>query len=146
MSDIPTDPLSAPYHGLFGCGLCKWRDGCARLFAEVVPRHLNRAGVMHGGVGRGLIDQAAASFGLWCCVPGDARRGMTRTLATQYRRAGHHWTGGGGGRRVGRGGTTFGTRAEVFRANGTLVAMGQRTHRSRSGSGTVEGMPVAEMT
>jgi acyl-coenzyme A thioesterase PaaI-like protein len=84
MSDIPTDPLSAPYHGLFGCGLCEWRDGCARLFAEAVPRHQNRAGVMHGGVGRGLIDQAAASFGLWCCVPGDARRGMTRTRATQF--------------------------------------------------------------
>lgn len=145
MSDVPPDPLPAPYHELFGFRLLAWREGFARLAAEARPQHMNRAHVVHGGFVLGLIDQAAAYSGLWCSVPGNARRGMTLALATQFVAP---VTGGlvvAEARMVGRGGTTFFTRTEVFDAEGRLVATGQGTHRWRSGSETVEGMPVADM-
>lgn len=145
MSDVPPDPLPAPYHELFGFRLLEWREGFARLAAEAGPHHMNRANVVHGGFVLGLIDQAAAYSGLWCSVPGNARRGMTLALATQFVAS---VTGGwvvAEARMVGRGGTTFFTRTEVFDAEGRLVATGQGTHRWRSGSETVEGMPVADM-
>lgn len=94
----------------------------------------------------GLIDQAAAYSGLWCSVPGHARRGMTLALATQFVAPLTEGNVVAEARMVGRGGTTFFTRTEVFRPDGTLVATGQGTHRWRSGSETVEGMPVAAMT
>jgi uncharacterized protein (TIGR00369 family) len=141
-----TDSLSAPNHDLFGYGLREWRDGYARLAAEAVRRHLNRAGVVHRGFVLGLIDQAAASFGLWCSVLGDARRGMTLALATQFATPVMAGPVVAEAREVGRGATTFFTRTEVFRADRTLVATGQGTHRVRSGRETVEGTPVAAMT
>jgi len=94
----------------------------------------------------GLIDQAAAYSGLWCSVPGNARRGLTLALAAQFIAPVTPGPVVAEARVVGRGGTTFFTRTEVFRADGTLVATGQGTHRWRSGSERVEGMPVAQMT
>ncbi|GIX08655.1 PaaI family thioesterase [Elioraea sp.] len=146
MSDVPPDPLPAPYHDLFGFRLLDWRDGFARLAAEAGPQHMNRAGVVHGGFVLGLIDQAAAYSGLWCSVPGNARRGLTLALAAQFIAPVTPGPVVAEARVVGRGGTTFFTRTEVFRADGTLVATGQGTHRWRSGSERVEGMPVAQMT
>lgn len=146
MNDVPTDPLPAPYHDLFGFRLLEWREGFARLAAEAGPQHLNRAGVVHGGFVLGLIDQAAAYCGLWCSVPGHARRGMTLALATQFVAPVTGGTVVAEARMVGHGATTFFTRTEVFRADGTLVATGQGTHRWRRGSETVEGMPAAAMT
>lgn len=145
MSDVPPDPLPAPYHDLFGFRLLEWRDGFARLAAEAGPQHMNRAGVVHGGFVLGLIDQAAAYSGLWCSVPGNARRGLTLALATQFVAPVTAGQVVAEARMVGHGGTTFFTRTEVFRADGTLVATGQGTHRWRSGSEAVGGMPVAAM-
>lgn len=146
MSDVPPDPLPAPYHDLFGFRLLEWRDGFARLAAEAGPQHMNRANVVHGGFVLGLIDQAAAYSGLWCSVPGNARRGLTLALSTQFVAPVTPGRVIAEARVVGRGGTTFFTRTEVFRHDGTLVATGQGTHRWRSGSETVEGMPVAAMS
>lgn len=146
MNQVPSDPLPAPYHDLFGFRLLEWRDGFARLTAEAGPQHLNRAGVVHGGFVLGLIDQAAAYAGLWCSVPGNARRGLTLALAVQFVAPVLPGPVVAEARLVGRGATTFFTRTEVFRADGTLVATGQGTHRWRSGSERPEGRPVAEMT
>jgi uncharacterized protein (TIGR00369 family) len=146
MSDVPPDPLPARYHDLFSFRLLEWCEGSARLAAEAGPQHMNRAGVVHGGFVLGLIDQAAAYSGLWCSVPGHARRGMTLALATQFVAPVAAGRVVAESRMVGHGGTTFFTRIEVFRADGTLVATGQGTHRWRSGSERIEGMPVAQMT
>jgi uncharacterized protein (TIGR00369 family) len=121
MGDVPPDPLPAPYRDLFGLRLLEWREGFAHLAAEAGPQHMNRAGAVHGGFVLGLIDQAAAYSGLWCSVPGHARRGMTLALATQVVAP---VTGGrvvAEARMVGHGGTTFFTRTEAFDAEGRLV-------------------------
>jgi uncharacterized protein (TIGR00369 family) len=143
MSDVPHDPLPAPFHALFDFRLLDWREGYARLAATAGPEHLNRAGVVHGGVVLALIDQAAAYAGLHCAVPGHARRGMTLSLATQFTAPVTGGTLVAEAEMVGRGASTFFTRVTVRDAAGTLVATGQGTHRWRSGSETPEGVPVA---
>lgn len=146
MTDAPHDPLPAPFHDLFAFRLLAWRAGHATLEATAGPEHRNRAGVVHGGVVLALIDQAAAYAGLWCSVPGNARRGMTLSLATQFTAPVK------GGRlvaeaeMVSRGGTTFFTRVVVRDEGGTIVATGQGTHRWRSGSEREEGVPAATLT
>jgi uncharacterized protein (TIGR00369 family) len=143
MTEPPDDPLPAPFHALFGFRLLAWRDGFARLAATAGPEHLNRAGVVHGGVVLALIDQAAAYAGLFCAVPGNARRGMTLALATQFTAP---VTGGeivAEAEMIGRGQSTFFTRVVVRDGSGRVVATGQGTHRWRSGSERPEGVPVA---
>jgi uncharacterized protein (TIGR00369 family) len=148
MTDTPHDPLPAPFHDLFSFRLLAWRAGHATLEATARPAHRNRAGVVHGGVVLALIDQAAAYAGLWCPVPGNARRGMTLSLATQFTAPVSVPDSAGGGRLVAeaemisRGGTTFFTRVVVRDEAGTIVATGQGTHRWRTGSEREEGVPV----
>lgn len=145
MSDAPHDPLPAPFHDLYGFRLLEWRDGFARLEATATEAHWNRAGVVHGGVVLALIDQAAAYAGLFCPVPGNARRGMTLSLATQFTAPVRPGRLVAEGELVSRGGTTFFTRVSVRDEAGTLVATGQGTHRWRTGSEKPEGMPVEAM-
>lgn len=149
MTAAPHDPLPAPFHDLFGFRLLAWGAGHATLEATARPEHRNRAGVVHGGVVLALIDQAAAYAGLWCPVPGHARRGMTLSLATQFTAP---VTAAGGASRlvaeaemVSRGGSTFFTRVVVRDEAGTIVATGQGTHRWRTGSEREAGMPVAAL-
>jgi uncharacterized protein (TIGR00369 family) len=145
MSDVPHDPLPAPFHALFDFRLLAWRAGHARLQATAGPEHMNRAGVVHGGVVLALIDQAAAYAGLHCTVPGNARRGMTLSLATQFTAPVTGGTIVADAEVVGSGASTFFTRVVVRDEAGRVVATGQGTHRWRRGSETPEGMPVSDL-
>lgn len=133
---------SSPFHDLMGLDLVEWRDGFARVVCMTGPQHLNRSGIVHGGVFLSLIDQAGAFAGLWCSVKGNVRRAVTIDLDCRF-------TGqvSGGrivaeGRVATRGRNIFFTRTEVFDEAGKLVAFGAGTHRWRTGSETVEGQPA----
>jgi len=133
---------SAPFHDLLGITLEEWSDGYARLALEVEKKHHNRSGVLHGGVMLALIDQAGGYSGLFCNVPGNMRRAVTVDLNT-------HFTGQvtagritAEGRVVTAGNSIFFTRTEVRGPDGALVAFGSGTHRWRTGSNRVEGVPV----
>ncbi len=132
----------APFHDLLGITLDEWRDGFARLALEVDTRHHNRSGVLHGGVLLALIDQAGAYSGLYCNVPGNVRRAVTVDLNTHF--TGQVRTGRivAEGRVVTAGNSIFFTRTEVFGPDGTLVAFGSGTHRWRSGSNVLDGVPA----
>lgn len=137
------DPNGAPFHDLLGLELLDWQDGFARVGCLADRRHLNRSGIVHGGVMLSLIDQAAAYAGLWCSVPGNIRRAVTLDLDCRF-------TGqvAGGrlvaeGRLVKRGQSIFFCRTEVFDEAGALVAFGASTHRWRAGSEGIEGQAPA---
>ena len=76
MTDTPLDPHPAAFHDLLGIELVDWQDGLARVACMTGPQHMNRSGIVHGGVMLSLIDQAAAYAGLWCSVPGNIRRDL----------------------------------------------------------------------
>ncbi|MBO1074002.1 PaaI family thioesterase [Roseomonas marmotae] len=132
---------SAPYHDLLGMRLEEWRDGYARVAMEAGEQHMNRSNIVHGGVILSMIDQAAGFSGLWCSVPGNARRAVTIDLDCRF--TGQTLAGRvvAEARMVSRGRNIYFVRTEVFNAAGQMVAFGSSTHRWRKGSETVEGVP-----
>ena len=133
---------SSPFHELMGLHIVEWRDGFARVICDTRPQHLNRSGIVHGGVILSLIDQAGAFGGLWCSVKGNIRRAITIDLDCRF--TGQVASGRlvAEGRMATRGRNIFFARTEVFDDAGKLVAFGASTHRWRAGSETVEGSPA----
>ncbi|WP_419900018.1 PaaI family thioesterase [Roseomonas sp. USHLN139] len=139
-TDLASPP--PPYHELLGIRLTEWRDGYARVVCDSGAGHLNRSGIVHGGVILSLIDQAGAFAGLWCSIEGNIRKAVTIDLDCRF-------TGqvAGGeivaiGQVISRGRNIFFARTEVFDAAGKMVAFGASTHRWRAGSEGVEGSPA----
>lgn len=125
-----------------GYRFAAWREGCAELVMPVRPHHLNRAGVLHGGVLMSLIDTACGFAGCYCPHPGRTRVAVSLSLTTSFVA---QCSGGavrtiararGGGRRI------FIATAEVFDDGGRLLALGEGTYRYRRGSEAPEGVPV----
>jgi uncharacterized protein (TIGR00369 family) len=132
---------SAPYHELIGMHLEEWRDGFARVVLEAEARHMNRSNIVHGGAILSMIDQAAGFCGLWCSVPGHARRAVTIDLDCRFTGQTPAGRVVAEARMVSRGRNIYFARTEVFNAAGEMVAFGSSTHRWRKGSETTEGQP-----
>lgn len=138
--------LSRP-HGAFadmvGYHLVEWEEGRARVVLDVDDRHLNRSGIMHGGVLSTLIDVACGYAGCYCATPGHARWALTLQLTCQFMgkvekgdRLSAEGVATGGGRSL------FFSRTEVRRQDGELVGHGEGTFKYRRGSESPEGVPT----
>lgn len=130
------------YHELIGYELSEWREDLAELRLSVRPEHLNRAGVVHGGVLATLIDTACGFSASYCPYEGRVRRGMTLSLTVSF-------TGQASGgqiravaRKRGGGSRIVACTAEVFDGAGRLIAVGEATFRYRTGSERPEGVPL----
>lgn len=139
------DPLTPQggYADLIGYRVAAWRFGHAEIALEVARRHLNRSGIMHGGVLSTLIDTACGYSGCYCEVPGHARRAMTLQLTTQFLsavRAGSTLTAAadvsGGGKSV------FFAECRVTDQDGTLIGRGDGVFKYTPGSGDPQGVPI----
>jgi uncharacterized protein (TIGR00369 family) len=133
--------LEGGFNGLLGFRIAEWKPDYAVLELTVEPKHLNRTGVLHGGVLAALIDATCGYSGCYCTIPGNARFAVTLSLTTSF-------LGGvsagivrcvarkrGGGRRV------FAATAEVFNDNGELIAVGESSYQYRKGSDEPQGLP-----
>lgn len=139
------DPLipQGGFADLIGYRVGTWRAGYAEVTLEVAERHLNRSGIMHGGVLSTLVDTACGYAGCHCTVPGHARRAMTLQLTTQFLgpvRAGDTLT--AAGRVVGGGRSVFFTDCEVRTGAGDLVGRGEGVFKYLPGSEKPEGRPA----
>ena len=127
---------------LVGYRLGAWREGYAEVLLEVAPRHLNRSGVLHGGVLSTLLDAACGYAGTHCGVAGNVRRALTLSLSSHYIgrvELGRHLT--CSARQTGGGRQVFFSAAEVRDDEGRLVARGEGVFRYRRGSESPEGSP-----
>jgi uncharacterized protein (TIGR00369 family) len=114
-----------PFLDFVGARLVEWSPGLARVALTIEPRHLNRSGVVHGGLYAVLVDAAGGLAGLYSPDPVHPRKAFTLSLTTSFLDA----AGGGtlmatgrerrGGRRV-----YFAT-VEVASEDGRLVAVGE---------------------
>lgn len=117
---------------LVGYELQEWREGFARVTLAVESKHLNRSGVLHGGVLMTLIDAACGYAGTYAADPEKPRRGFTLQLSTQFLA-----TVKGGAlltaeaRQSGGGAKIFFAECTVHDQDGRLVGSGQGAFRHR---------------
>lgn len=130
------------FHAMLGYRQAGWEEDCAVIELELTPDHLNLGGVVHGGVLASLLDVVMAQAGTYCPYPGRLRKAITLSMTTTFT---GQCSGGviratgrkrAGGRRI------FNSTGEVHDANGNLLAMGEGTFRTRSGSESPEGVPI----
>jgi uncharacterized protein (TIGR00369 family) len=139
------NPDFAPQSGwtaLLDMHTVEWTEGFARTELELKPHHLNASGVVHGGVLMTMLDSVSGRCGLYCNTPNNRRYGMTVSMTCNF--TGQSRTGKliGTARRTAGGTRTYFTTVEIHTGKGDLVATGSGVHRYRSGSETIEGVPM----
>ena len=128
MSDSLT-PKSG-FANLVGYRLTAWREGHAELSLTVEARHLNRSGVMHGGVLATLIDAAGGYAGCYAEPPDPPRRAFTLSLNSAFigpGEAGALLT--ARATRTGGGKSIFFATAEVTDQEGRLIGRGDAVYK-----------------
>jgi uncharacterized protein (TIGR00369 family) len=126
------DPLRA--HGgfadLVGYELTMWEEDVAEVALTVAERHLNRSGLMHGGVLGTLIDTACGYCGCYAPQGEPPRRAVTLSLTTNFIGAGQP------GQRLtaraqrsGGGKSVFFADCTVMDQEGRVVGSGQGTFK-----------------
>ncbi len=109
--------------------LSEWQDGHAVVVMEIEPQHMNRRGVVHGGVLSSLVDTAGGFAATWSEEPGAHPGAATLTLTTSFVAPATVGPLRAVGTRRGGGRTIAFVAAEIFDGNGTRVAFGEATYR-----------------
>lgn len=128
--DKVRDASLSGYSQLIDYHLQRGETGYAEVSLTVGPQHLNRLGVMHGGVMATLLDTATGYAVAFAESPDRMKPAVTLTLNTQF--LGQATTGDqlvAIGRHTGGGKTIAYASAEVRRADGTLVGRGDAVYR-----------------
>jgi acyl-coenzyme A thioesterase 13 len=127
LPSAPPEPPVAPSsgaHELIGYDVdLAAPDGTARVTLDVLPRHLNRNGTLHGGIIAMMLD-ASAGFAASLAHGGDLVPVLTVALNTQYLAAARQGrvVATGNVKRAGR--SICYADAELRDADGTLLATG----------------------
>ena len=121
---------------LVGYELTGWSEDRAEICLDVADKHLNRSGVMHGGVLTTLIDTACGYAGCFVADPDRTRRALTLSLNCHFvgpinagDRLFARASRTGGGRQI------FFCTCEVHNQDGRLVGQGDGVFRYRRDPG-----------
>ena len=141
ISDFPGDAQSN-FRDLVGYRLVEWEEGRARLALDIDDRHMNRSGLLHGGVLTTVMDAAGGYAGTYCTVQGNVRRCVTVSLDAKFlaSAAGQRIT--VDARLVGGGRQLFFADIEVGDDTGLRLAVGHGVYRLRRGSEDLTGVPL----
>jgi uncharacterized protein (TIGR00369 family) len=130
MSDVPfPQEQFVGFNKEQGFRFVAWAPDRAVLALEIEPRHLNRSGVLHGGVLAALLDAAGGFCGVYPVGEGRVRRCVTVSMTTNYLGQTKGGTVTCTARLAGGGRTIFTATAEARGADGTLLAIAQGTYR-----------------
>jgi uncharacterized protein (TIGR00369 family) len=125
----PSRETLVGFNALIGYRLAEWRTDFARLELTIDGRHLNRSGLVHGGILATMLDVALGYTGIYSDEPGRTRRAVTLTLTTSFLGQARSGTIACLARRRGGGKTVFMASGEVLDEAGNLIAMGEGTFR-----------------
>lgn len=140
MSDsLPLSWQMVGFQDFLGIRVVDWEPDQVALELVVEPHHLNRSGIVHGGVLSTLLDVAMSFAGLHCEAPDQLRKAMTLSLTTTFVAPAKGDVLRVIGRLEGGGSSTFMASGRVFDSEGNLVAMGEGSFRRRRGSEAGEG-------
>ena len=137
------DPLrpQGGFADLLGYRLQSWQQDYAEISLAVEARHMNRSGVLHGGVVSALLDTALGYAGTFSDDPAVVRRAFTLSLNTHFvgtAAVGQTLT--AIGRKTGGGRKIYFCTGEVRDQDGRLVGQGEGVFRYRgSGAGQAGG-------
>lgn len=141
MDEAVNIPDIGAFGQLLGFRVVEWRDGYVRMEMDIRPEHLNRSGVLHGGIVSALLDTACGYAGTWCTKKGNVRWAVTVSLTTNFTGQAKGGTITTIGRKRGGGRKIYFASAEVQDANGQVLGFGDSVQRYRSGSEDPEGIP-----
>jgi len=130
------------FQHLLGMRIAQWEVDYAVVELTIGEQHLNRSGIVHGGVLTSLLDSALSLAGLYCDKPGHVRKGMTLSLTTTFMAPARAGVLKAVGRRRGGGRATFMASGEVQDESGNVLALGEGAFRVRSASQSPEGEPA----
>ncbi len=137
---MSADAAGNGFQELMGYRLTNWREDLAILELPLGAQHLNRSGVIHGGVLMSLLDTACGYAGCFCPQPGRVRRAMTLSLTTNFVAQVKGGILTASGRKRPGGGRIFFCDGEIRDESGTAVAVGVATFRYRQGSEHISGV------
>jgi uncharacterized protein (TIGR00369 family) len=121
-----------PFLEWIGATLVEWGPEHALLVLPIAPHHLNRSGVVHGGVYAVLADAACGLAGCWSDDPARPRKSFTLSLTTSFlgTAAEGRLVARGSLRR--RGGRIYFSTVEITNDAGVLVTLGEGSFRYRT--------------
>ncbi|WP_226893810.1 PaaI family thioesterase [Nisaea sediminum] len=120
-----------------GFRLTEWTDGYAKMELDLTEKHLNRSGILHGGVLATMIDAVGGYCGVWVPKGSDKKRALTLSLTTSYLGQAKEGTIVAYGKRRGGGKSVFFATCEVYNPEGVLIAMGEGTYKIRQSKGPI---------
>lgn len=97
-------------------------DGCARCILDLDDRHLNRQGILHGGLSATLLDSAMGATGSLSVDPTGRHPFTTLTLTMNYLAPGRPGRVTATGRITGGGRSTLFIEGQLRHQDGTLIA------------------------
>jgi len=128
LPDLPSEEFRG-FNKELGFRMVEWSPDHAVLTLEVEPRHLNRSGIVHGGILATMIDAAGSYTGVYPLEPGRTRRCITVSMTTSFLGQTKSGIITCTAHRMGGGKTIFTATAEVRSEDGTLLAIGQGIYR-----------------
>lgn len=143
-SEIEKRVLPSGFRELLGYRTRTWRDGFGEIELVLKPSHMNRIGIVHGGVYCALLDVAMGHAAAYCAVPGHARFSVTLSLNTTFLKGARGGVLIATGTLDGVDGRAASTTGEVRDGDGVLCATGQATFLYAPGSECKEGVPIAQ--
>lgn len=132
---------------LTGYRLLAWREGEAELVLTVEEQHINRSGVLHGGMLSTLLDAACGYAGTYSADPEKPRRAFTLSLTCHFIKAallGERLT--AKGIKSGGGKSVFFARGELRNGAGELIGQGEGVFKyitPRQGVSPASSLPKA---
>jgi uncharacterized protein (TIGR00369 family) len=138
------DPIRGGFGSLVGFRLVDWDLGSARIVLDVREKHLNRSGVVHGGVIATMLDAVGGYAGLYCTVPGNVRTCLTISLSQLFVAPGLPPRIEARARQLSTARSTFFAEAAAYDAEGALIGSAQGVYRWARGSEVSEGTKAEE--
>ncbi|GAB3098810.1 PaaI family thioesterase [Aestuariicella hydrocarbonica] len=136
--------VEPPFNKLLGFQVTEWKNGHVRIDVDAKPEHNNTHGIPHGGFLCSLLDVACSMPGIYCAKPNRVRRALTLSMNTNFVGQAKSSKLHAIGRIVSAGYKIFHGSAEVYDAEGTLLATAHAVFKYRKGSEDPEGMSLED--
>lgn len=134
MNENGLDANPSAFATAMGAQVREWDADHVLLHAPIQPWHLNRSGIVHGGIASAMIDMACGFAGLWVPPGAPPKHSLTLSLTVQFTGQAREGMMVCEGRVKNRGRRVYFTEATLRVDGEEMLAFGSGTFRLRSGN------------